>query len=67
MLNRLYDDVLQEIARRWDPTVLSYDVRGTTIDDAGIFQILQGWREQVWRNDRVPALGPAFRKEAVRG
>ena len=50
VLNRLYDDVLQEIARRWDPTVLSYDVRGTTIDDAGIFQILQGWREQVWRH-----------------
>ncbi len=58
VLNRLYDDVLQEIARRWDPTVLSYDVRGTTIDDAGIFQILQGWREQVWRHAEMLVNAP---------
>ena len=67
VLNRLYDDVLQEIARRWDPTVLNYDVKGTTFDDAGIFQILQGWREQVWRNAEalISAPTPEARQEVA--
>ena len=58
VLNRLYDDVLQEIARRWDPTVLQYDVPGFAGDDTTLFQILQGWREQVWRHAEMLVNAP---------
>ena len=50
MLAPLYDDVLKELAARYDPTVDDFDVPGTLYDDTAIFQILQGWREGVWRN-----------------
>ena len=50
VLNPLYDDVLRELAARYDPTVDDFDASGTLYDDTAIFQILQGWREGVWRN-----------------
>jgi hypothetical protein len=50
VLNPLYDDVLKELAARYDPTVDDFDAPGTLYDDTAIFQILQGWREGVWRN-----------------
>lgn len=49
-LNLLYDDVIAEIAQRFDPTTARYDVEGTTIDNLVAFQILPLWREGVWRN-----------------
>jgi uncharacterized protein DUF5995 len=56
VLSPLYDDVLAEVARRWDPGTTKYDVPGTTGDDAGLFQLLQVWREQVWRNAELLTL-----------
>ena len=50
VLSPLYDDVLKELAARYDPTVDDMDAPGTLYDDTAIFQILQGWREGVWRN-----------------
>jgi hypothetical protein len=50
VLAPLYDDVLRELAARYDPTVDDLDAPGTLYDDTAIFQILQGWREGVWRN-----------------
>ena len=50
VLAPLYDDVLKELAARYDPTVDDFDAPGTLYDDTAIFQILQGWREGVWRN-----------------
>jgi hypothetical protein len=50
VLNPLYDDVLKELAARYDPSVDDFDAPGTLYDDTAIFQILQGWREGVWRN-----------------
>jgi hypothetical protein len=50
VLAPLYDDVLKELAARYDPTVDDADAPGTLYDDTAIFQILQGWREGVWRN-----------------
>ena len=50
MLNTLYDDVLKELAARFDPAVDDVDVPGFPGDDAALFQMLQGWREGVWRN-----------------
>ena len=50
VLNTLYDDVLSELAERFDPVVDDANAPGTVGDDATVFQILQGWREQVWRH-----------------
>lgn len=50
VLNTLYDDVLRELAERFDPTVDDANADGSTGDDAAVFQVLQGWREQVWRH-----------------
>ncbi len=50
VLNKLYDDVLAELAARFDPGVDDANAPGLTADDATVFQILQGWREDVWRN-----------------
>jgi Family of unknown function (DUF5995) len=58
VLNPLYDDVLDEIGRRWDPTISNYNVPGVAADDTGFFQILQGWREQVWRHAEMLVNAP---------
>jgi hypothetical protein len=50
VLSPLYDDVLRELSARYDPTIDDFDAPGTLYDDTAIFQILQGWREGVWRN-----------------
>ncbi len=50
VLHPLYDDVLKELSARYDPTVDDIDVPGTLYDDTALFQILQGWREGVWRH-----------------
>jgi Family of unknown function (DUF5995) len=64
VLNPLYDDVLEEIAQRWDPTTRNYNLPLGTFDDTLFFQILQGWREQVWRHAEllVAARSPEARK-----
>jgi hypothetical protein len=50
VLNPLYDDVLNEMAARFDEAILSYQIPGIWVDDTSFFQILQGWREGVWRH-----------------
>ena len=45
----------QELAARYDPTVDDIDAPGTLYDDTAIFQILQGWREGVWRHAEMLA------------
>lgn len=50
LLNAVYDDVIPEIARRFDPSADDFDPQGTTLDNLVTFQILPVWREMVWRN-----------------
>ncbi len=50
VLNTLYDDVIKELSARYDPSIDDVDVPGLLADDAALFQLLQGWREGVWRN-----------------
>ena len=50
VLAPLYDDVLKEMDARFDDSISNYDVPGILLDDTALFQILQGWREGVWRN-----------------
>lgn len=48
-LNRVADDLIPEIARRFDPTIDDGDAP-TTVDDLLKFQVLPTWREEAWRN-----------------
>jgi hypothetical protein len=57
ILNRVMDPVLAEIARRFDPTIDDTDLPGT-LDDAALFQLLAGWREDAWRNAEALAAAP---------
>jgi hypothetical protein len=58
LLNPLYDDIFEEIATRWDPTIMNYDVPGGEADNTATFQILQAWREQVWRHAELLVAAP---------
>jgi hypothetical protein len=57
ILNRVQDDILAEIARRFDPTVDDTNLP-TGLDDATLFQTLAGWREKAWRNAELLAAAP---------
>ena len=57
ILNRVMDPVLAEIARRFDPTIDDTNLP-TTLDDAALFQLLAGWREDAWRNAEALAAAP---------
>lgn len=49
-LRRVMRPALDEVARRFDPSVKGSDIPGTTLDDEVLFQMLVGWREQAWHN-----------------
>ena len=57
ILNRVQDDILAEIARRFDPTVDDTNLP-TVLDDVALFQLLAGWREKAWRNAELLAAAP---------
>jgi len=57
ILNRVADDVIAEIARRFDPTTDDADLP-TSLDDAAVFQTLAAWREKAWRNAEELAAAP---------
>ena len=57
ILNRVTDDILAEIARRFDSTVEDSNLP-TTLDDAALFQLVAGWREKAWRNAELIAAAP---------
>jgi hypothetical protein len=57
-LNRVADDLLPEMARRFDPTVDDNSVQQTTLDDLASFQAIPGWREMAWRNAEALVSAP---------
>lgn len=61
-LNRVTDGLMEEIARRFDPTIDDGDAP-TMIDDVASFQVIPAWREVAWRNAErlVSAPTPAAR------
>jgi hypothetical protein len=64
ILNRVQDEIISEIARRFDPTVDDSNLP-TTLDDAAIFQSLAGWREKAWRNAELLAAAPTPEARAL--
>jgi hypothetical protein len=57
ILNRVADDLIAEIARRFDPTIDDANLP-TSLDDAALLQLLVGWREKAWRNAEALAAAP---------
>jgi Family of unknown function (DUF5995) len=57
ILNRVSDDVIAEIARRFDPTIDDGNPP-TTLDDFVLFQTLVSWRESAWRKAELLAQAP---------
>ena len=57
ILNRVTDDLIAEIARRFDPTIEDANLP-TTLDDFGLFQLIVSWREAAWRHAELLALAP---------
>jgi hypothetical protein len=64
ILNRVVDDVLAEIARRFDPTIDDTNLP-TSLDDAALFQLLVAWRENAWRNAEALAAAPTPEARAI--
>jgi len=58
ILNRVIDDVIAEIARRFDPTIDDTNLP-TTLDEFTLFQTLVAWRETAWRNAELLAAAPS--------
>jgi Family of unknown function (DUF5995) len=57
ILNRVTDDLLAEIARRFDPTIDDGNLP-TTLDDFVLFQSIVSWRETAWRHAELLAQAP---------
>jgi hypothetical protein len=57
ILNRVADDIIAEIARRFDPTIDDTNLP-TSLDDAALLQTLVAWRENAWRNAEALAAAP---------
>jgi Family of unknown function (DUF5995) len=57
ILNHVFEPILAEIARRFDPTIDDTNLP-TSLDDATLFQILVAWREKAWRNAEEIAAAP---------
>lgn len=57
ILNRVTDDILSEIARRFDPTIDDTNLP-TSLDDFALFQTLAAWRESAWRDAEALAAAP---------
>ena len=57
ILNRVTDDVIAEVARRFDPSIDDTNAP-TTLDEFVLFQAIASWRETAWRHAELLALAP---------
>jgi hypothetical protein len=68
ILNRVTDDVIAEIAQRFDPTIDDTNLP-TSFDDFTLFQTVVSWRETAWRNAELlaQAATPEAREQVAQG
>jgi hypothetical protein len=59
ILNRVTDDVIAEVARRFDPSIDDANLP-TFLDDFALFQAIVSWRETAWRQAELLALAPTL-------
>jgi uncharacterized protein DUF5995 len=49
ILATVAEPLLQEIGRRFDPSINSSDVPGTRLDNDALLELVYAWREEAWR------------------
>ncbi len=49
ILATVAEPLLQEIARRFDPSINSSDVPGTQLDNDALLELVYAWREEAWQ------------------
>ena len=54
ILNRVTDDIIAEVARRFDPTIDDANAP-TALDEFVLFQLIVSWRETAWRHAELLA------------
>jgi hypothetical protein len=64
-LNRVTEPLIAEIGRRFDPSINSLDVPGTQLDATTLFQSIELWREQAWRNAELLVNAPTAAARAT--
>lgn len=66
-LNLVMEPLFEEAAARFDPTVDDAQIKGTTLDETAVLQLLVAWRELAWRNAEalVAAPTPAARQAVL--
>jgi hypothetical protein len=66
ILNRVEGEVMAEISRRFDPSVSDPSKFPTTLDETTLYQVLQTWREEAWRNaERLARAATESEKQLV--
>jgi hypothetical protein len=50
ILNRGYERIVREVARRYDPLLFTTNASWNPLDNVGGLEMVKGWREGVWRN-----------------
>ena len=50
ILDAAYEQVVEAVARRYDPLVATTNASWNPVDDVGGLEMVKGWREGVWRN-----------------
>ena len=50
MLSRAYDDIVPAVGDRYDPFMTWANASPSPVDDIGASQLVEAWREGVWRN-----------------
>jgi hypothetical protein len=66
VLRRAYDDIVVEVADRYDPNLHLAAGQPAGADGTGATQLVAGWREGVWRNaERLVAATSPSHREAV--
>jgi hypothetical protein len=50
ILDRAYENVVEAVARRYDPLVSTTNASWNPVDDMAGLEMVKEWREQVWRN-----------------
>jgi hypothetical protein len=66
ILNRVMNAILAGAAQRFDPTIVDPSADPTGVTSTGLFQTLEAWREEAWRNaERLAAASSAAERDQV--
>jgi hypothetical protein len=62
---RVFDDLEDEFARRYDPMFSWIDMKPSPVDEMGSQEMVKSWREGAWRNAErlMNAKTPAERRQ----